>query len=178
MEGVALDLGACHRRVEKPQVECGVVTYQDGAPATVRAQGVTYLAEDSLQRIALRDCRPQRMMRVDARDCQRPGIEPCALEGLHVEGVGGAAHEAPGRVDIDQHRGNLQQRIGRGVEAAALDVDGYRQVAAKASLHELRRCGARCGLRSRAAVHARTIETWGASRQAMCSPARSGTSSS
>ena len=85
------------------------------------------------------------------------------LEGLHVEGMRRAAHQPALRVHVDDHRGDLQQRVGGGDEAAGLDVDDDGQEAAKAAPE---RRGFPLG-----AVH-------GASRQPRVSPARSGTSSS
>ena len=61
VEGVALHLGARHRGVEKAEVEGGVVPDQYRAAALVGAHRVADLAKDPLQRVALRQRRPQRV---------------------------------------------------------------------------------------------------------------------
>ncbi len=86
------------------------------------------------------------------------------------------------RRPFDQHCGDLEQRIRVRVEAARLDVDHDRQEAAEAPRHEGRARGGRgrfvdsAAARSAASINAvaRSLPA----RQPMCSPARSGTSSS
>ena len=68
VEGIALHVRARDGGIEESQVEGRVVADQDGAAALVGAHRVTDLAEDSLQRIPLRQRRTQRVMRVDAGD--------------------------------------------------------------------------------------------------------------
>ena len=175
MKRIALDLRARDCCVQEAQVERGVVADQDRAAAAVGTQRVTDLAEDPLQGIALRQRRTQRVKGIDARDRERGGIEPPAFERLDVEVMSGAAFQAAVAVHVDEHRRDLEQRIGRRVKAAGLHVDGHRQVAAEAPRHERR--GRRRGCRSRAWL-AHWAALGRARRQAMRSPARSGTSSS
>ena len=175
MKGIALDLRARDCGVQEAQVEGGVVADQDRAAAAVGAQRVTDLAEDSLQGIALRQRRTQRVKGIDAGDRERGGIQPPACEGLHVEVMGGAAFQGAVAVHVDEHRRDLEQCIGRGVKAAGLHVDGHRQVAAEAPRHERR---GRRRRRSILAWLAHGAALGRARRQAMRSPARSGTSSS
>ena len=120
---------------------------QDGAAAAVGTHGMADLAKHALQCIALRERRPERMVRVDARDREGGRIDARALEGLHVEGVRRAAPEHAIRAHVDERRGDLQQRIGAGLKAARLDVDRHRQVAAEAPRHERGRGCLRHGLR-------------------------------
>ena len=114
MERIALDAGAGHRRIEKRQIEGGVVTHQHRAPAAMAADGGAHGTEDALQRVALVDRRAQRMPGVDLVDLQRGRIEARVLERPHVIGVRLAAVQPAIRIDLDQHRGDLQQRIGAG----------------------------------------------------------------
>ena len=141
MEGIALHVGAGDRGVEEAQIEGGIVADEDRAPALVGAHRVADLAEDSLQRVAFGQRRAQRMVRIDAGDRQRRRIEARAREGLHVVVVGGTAAQRAVGVHVDEHRRNLQQRVGRGVKAAALHIDHHRQVAAEAPRHERRQPG-------------------------------------
>ncbi len=175
MEWVALDLGAGDRGVEEPEVKGGVVAHEYRAPAAVRAHGVADLAEYALQRIAFRQRRPQRVMRVDARDRQCHRVEAAAFEGLYVEGVGGATAQRAVGVHVDEHGGDLEQGIGRAVEATGLHVDRHGQIAAEAACHQSRgrrgRHGCRFGWLGGAQAAAPAD-----SRQPMRSPARSGTS--
>ena len=103
------------------------------------------------------------------------GSRRAALEGLDVEVVRGAAPQRAVGVHLDEHRGDLEQRIGGGVKAAGLHVDRHRQVAAEAPRHERAAAAGGVGavdrLRSPACLA-------GARRQPIRSPARSGTSSS
>ena len=146
MEGIALDLRACHRGVDEGQIEGRVVPDEDRTAAGVGAYRVAHLAEHPLQRVAFRQRRSQGMPGIDARDRQRCRIEPCALEGLHVEVVGRAAPQRAIAVHVDEHQGDLEQRIRRDVEPARLHIDRHRQVTAKAPRHERRRGGGRhCG---------------------------------
>src|SRR5205823_9130511 len=78
MKRIALDLRARDCGVQEAQVERGVVADQDRAAAAVGAQRVTDLAEDSLQGIALRQRRTQRVKGIDARDRERGGSQPFA----------------------------------------------------------------------------------------------------
>ena len=127
------------------------------APAAVRADRRAHFPEHLLQCLLLGHGEAQRMKRVDAVDFERGRIEPRALEGLHVPGVRRAAPHAAAAIDLDDDRGDLQQRVGAGMEAAGLDVDDDRQVATEAPRGEVR-----------VQRHA--------SRQRSFSPARSGTS--
>ena len=94
MEGIALDAGAFHCGIEESQVEGCVVADENRSPAAVRADGGADLAEQPLQRVTLRNGRPQRMPRIDAVDLERHRIESRALEGLHVKAMRRAAADA------------------------------------------------------------------------------------
>ena len=136
VKGVALHIGARHGGIEKAQIEGGVVTHQDSAPAPVGAHRVTDFAEHSLQRIALGQRRAQRMVRIDAGDRQRRRIQARSREGLYVVAVGFAAAQCAAVVHVDERRGDLQQGIGRGMKATALNIDHHRQIAAETPRHE------------------------------------------
>ena len=151
MKGVALHIGAGDRGIQKAQVESGVVSDQDRAPAVIAAHGMADFAKDPLQGVALGQRRPQRMKGIDARDRQRGWVQAAALEGP-ARGTRCVAprRSVPSPIHVDEHRGDLEQRIGGGVKAAGLDVDRDRQVAAQAALHP--GCGrreGRCCLRLR-----------------------------
>ena len=126
-------------RLRAPLVECEAD--EDGAAALVSAHRMAHLAEDSLQGVAFRQRRAQRVMRVDAGDRQCRRIESAAGEGLHVKMVRRAAPQHPLGVHVDEHDCDFEQRIGGSVEAAALHVDRYRQVTAETPHHESRRRG-------------------------------------
>src|SRR5215472_8849529 len=85
MEGIALDVGARHRGVEEGEVEGGVVADENRAAAAAGAHRVADLAEDPLQRVALRDRRAQRVMRIDAGHRERLRVEARTRKGLHVK---------------------------------------------------------------------------------------------
>ena len=53
MEGIALDAGALHGRVEEPEVERGVVADENRAPAAMRADRRAHFANMRLQRHVL-----------------------------------------------------------------------------------------------------------------------------
>jgi len=92
--------------------------------------------------------------------------------------MGGTAFQQALAVHVDEHRRDLEQRVGRGVKAAGFHVDGHRQVAAEAPRHERRRRGRRCQSFRRCLAHDAAPTPEGARRQAMRSAQRSGTSSS
>ena len=75
VERVALHFRARHRGIEEPEVKGGVVADEDRAPAGVIAHPVTDFSKHALQRVALRQRRPQRVIRVDAGD--RKGQRRC-----------------------------------------------------------------------------------------------------
>ncbi len=76
------------------------------------------------------------MVRVDADDFERSGLEVGTLKRLHVISMRHAAPEHFVRADLDQHRGNFQQRVPGAVESAGFDVDDHRQEAAEARGHQ------------------------------------------
>ena len=57
MEGIALDLRARHRRVQKSEIERGIVADQDRALAAVAAHGFAHFLEDPRQRVFFIDGR-------------------------------------------------------------------------------------------------------------------------
>ena len=132
MEGIALHVGARHGRVEEAQIEGRVVADQDRAAAAVGAHRVADFAEDALQRVALRQRRPQRMVRVDAGDRERQRIQAGALKGLHLIVMRGATLERAVGVHVDECRRDLEQGIGGGMKPAGFHIDRDRQIAAEA----------------------------------------------
>jgi hypothetical protein len=64
---------------------------------------------------------------IDAVDFERGRIEASALEGLHVEGMTGAAANAAVRTYVDDDGGDLQQGIRAGVEATGFHIDDHRK---------------------------------------------------
>ena len=60
------------------------------------------------------------------------GSMPRAVERLHVIAQRGSGSQLAHRRHLDQHRGDLEQRVGLRIEAAGLDVDHDRQEAAEA----------------------------------------------
>ncbi len=112
MERVALDLRARDRRVEEIQVEERVVTHQHRARAFGEAHGVSDLLEDALQGVLLGNRGPQRVMRIDAVDGERSGLEIRPGERRHVIAVRLAARERAVAAHLDEHGRNLQQRVG------------------------------------------------------------------
>ena len=75
MKRVALDLGARHRGVQEPEVERGVVPDQHRAAAVLHAHGAAHLGEDRAERVVLGRGDPQRVVRIDAVDGERGGVE-------------------------------------------------------------------------------------------------------
>jgi hypothetical protein len=159
-------------RVQESQVERRVVAHQHGPAAFLHLHGITHLGEDAPERVLLRDGGPQRVPRVDAVDGERGRLEIRAFERAHVVRVRFAATQAAVRPELDQHRGDFQQRVGGAVEAAGLHVDDHGQEGAEAPMHQRRaRESAVVGRWHEFLHHA-------ASCQAMVSPARIGTSRS
>ncbi len=159
MERVALDLGARDRGVQEIQIEERVVTHQHGARAVGGAHRAAHFAENPLQRILLGDRRPQRMMRIDAGHRERRGFQVRPRKRRDVVAMCFAAGQRAVAAHLDEHGGDLEQRVRLRVEAAGLDVDHHRQKAAKAR-------GERDGRQLHHALAA------GARRQAIRSPPR------
>jgi hypothetical protein len=136
------------------------VAHEDRAAAAVVADGGADFAEDALQGVGFVDGGAQRVKGVDAVHFERDGIHARAFEGLHVEGVALAAADTTVGCDIDDHGGDLQQRVGARVEAAGFNVDDDGQEAAEAP-------GAQAGFSGHQAAFCR--------RQPSLPPARRGT---
>jgi hypothetical protein len=96
-------------------------------------QRMAHLAEYSLQGVALGKRRAQRVEGIDPIDLERGRIEVRTVIGLHVEAVRGAAHETAVGGNLDEYRGNLQERIRAGIKSTRFDVDDYWQKAAKSA---------------------------------------------
>ncbi len=135
VERVALDFGARHRGVQESEVERRIVADEHRAPTIGGAHRGAHFPENPLQRIALRNRRAQRVMRIDPVDRQRGRLDVRARKRLHVKRVALAAAKVAVRVKIDHHGRDLEQRIGRGIESARLDVHDDRQEAAKPAGH-------------------------------------------
>jgi hypothetical protein len=159
VEGIALDLGAADRGVQEIQVERRVVADEDGACAFRIAYGSAHLAEDALQRVVLGDGRTQRMVRIDAGDRERGGLEVRSGKGNDVIAVRLTARQGAVRAHLEEYHRDLEERIGLGVESARLQIHDDGQEAAKTR-------GERDG---RGRSHARSA---GARRHAIVSPAR------
>ena len=163
MKGIALDLGARHGRIQEIQIEKRVVPHQHRARAVCGANGGAYLAEDVLQGVLFGDRRPQRMVRIDAVHRHRCRLHVRSGKGYDVVALSVTARQRAVAAHLDEYRGDVEQRVGLGIEAAALDVHHHRQKAAKP-----RGVGDRGNL-----GHARPLPS---RRQAIASPARYGTS--
>ena len=161
VERAALDASARSRGVDKRKIEPGIVSHQDGALAARTLHPGADFLENALQRFALVNGRAQRVPRIDLVDLERGRFDVGALECLDVITVRGAAHQPARVIKFDHHRGDLQQRVARAVEAAGFHVDHHRQEAAEAARHSAR---------ALFVVHVRTAHE-------RLSPARSGTSS-
>ena len=126
MKRIAFGIGARHRRVKKAQVERGVVPNQNRALAVMRFEGSANFFEDALQSVFFVNRWAQRVIGVDACDGQRGGFDVGTVKGFDMKGVGFAAAKYPVRVNIDEYRCNLQQRIFGGIESASLNVNHHR----------------------------------------------------
>ena len=132
VERIALDLGARDRGVQEIQIEERVVPHQHRARAVRGAHGIAYLAKYSLQRVLLRDRRPQRMMRIDAVHRQRRGLQFGPGKRRDVIAMSLAAPQGPVAAHLDEHRGNFQQGVRLRVEPAGFNIDHHRQKTAEA----------------------------------------------
>ena len=133
MKRVALDAGAFHRRVQELQIEERVVADEDRAVAALLLDLLADLLEQTAQRFGLVDRGAQRVKRIDARDLQRRRVETRSGKRLHEIAVPLGELEVAVRVEANQDRRDLEQRVGRRVEAAGLDVDDHGEKAAKPS---------------------------------------------
>ncbi len=131
VEGVALETGTFHCGIEKAEVEEGIVSHQDGAPAIVLFHGLAHRCEDALQGLPFRQRHAKGVPGIDAVELQRLGIEVGAFEGLHVTAHGVAGVEKPRFVHLDDDGGDLKQRIGGGIEPGCLHVHHHGKEAAK-----------------------------------------------
>jgi len=112
-----------------------VVPDQNSTRTPALAHRASHLAKGALQGVALVDGRTQRVMRVDAVDGQGGRFEVGAFERLYVVADRLAASKVAFCVDVDQHRGKLQQCVSRSIEAPGLHVDDDWQETAKAVCH-------------------------------------------
>ena len=82
--------------------------------------------------------------------CSDAGIEPRAFERLDDVAMLIRRLEIAGCVEAHEHGGDLEQRVGRAIEAAGLDVDDHGQEAAEARRDRRQRrfVDGRCRLRS------------------------------
>ena len=147
VERIALVLGARDRGIDESQIEMRVVADQDRALAVVVAHRVAYVREDVVQRIVFGLGEPKRMMDVDAGHLERLRIDRGAIRRLDMRVDRASGHQAPVVVQIQRDRGDLQQCMATGFEAAGFDIDDDRQEAAEAAGHRnggKRRLGGCC----------------------------------
>ncbi len=88
MERIAFDLVAFHCGVEKPQIEKGVVSHQNGALAATLLDRFADRGENLPQRFSFRQGQTERKMRVDAVkvECFLVDIQP--RKRFHMAGMG------------------------------------------------------------------------------------------
>ena len=132
MKRIALDAGAGTAAFRNARSNAALWPTSTARRHPCSADRGAHGAEYALQGIALIDGRTQRMPRIDLVDLQRCRIEPRIFEWPHVIGMRFAATQSAIGIDLDQHRSDLQQRIGAGLKAARLDIDHHRQEAAEA----------------------------------------------
>jgi len=108
---------------------------QDSLVAGVFLDRFAYRLEDFRQGLVFLDRETKWVMDIDAVHFHRLRIEVGAVKGCDMAGNRLAAVKLTLLVDIDEYRGNLQQRVGDFVETAGLDIYDDRQVAAKALRH-------------------------------------------
>ena len=99
VKGIALHIGACDCCIQEPKVKRRVVTNEDRAATVVSVDRVANLAEHPTERILLRQCRTQRMKRIDASDGQRCGVETRRSFATHaaISGQISASWSSPSR---------------------------------------------------------------------------------
>jgi len=125
-----------HGGVQEAQVEERVVPDQDGPAAVVLLHRPPDLAEDPLQGVPLGDRGPQGMVGVDAVDLERRCLHVRSLERLHVVAVAFAGHHRAVGLHLHEHRRDLEQGVGRGIESPGLHVHHHGQEPAEAPGHE------------------------------------------
>src|SRR5690606_13287702 len=131
MERVALDRVAGHGRVQELQVEEGVVPDENRPVALLLPDLLADLLKQPAQRVRLVERGPQRMVRIDAGDLQRRGLEIRARKRLHEIAPPLGRLEVAVLVHAHDDGRDLEQRVRRGVETAGLDVDDDRQEASE-----------------------------------------------
>src|SRR5690606_39855639 len=72
---------------------------------------------------------------LDAGESQRRRLDVCPVERFHTEEMGLVRIDLAVVIHQDRRGGDLQQRVGGGVESAGLDVHHHRQKAAEALCH-------------------------------------------
>ena len=160
VEGIALERGPLDRGVEERQVERGVVPDQHRPGAPMGPYRPSHRIEHEPQRFAFGLGVAQRVIGDDSVELQRRRLDVGVRERFDVGGMGGFNTPPALVVDPQKHHRDLEQRIGRGIESAGLDIHHRGEIPAKA---------ARDALRLRAHV---------TRRHATRSPARNGTSTS
>ena len=135
MKGIAFEIRALHCGIDETQIERRIVPHEHGARAPVRFHRFAHRVENCLERLALRHRESQRMIRIDTVELERRRLQVGAGKGLHMTGVGLGAMPAALAIDIQQHGGDLQKRVGLRVEATRLDVHDDRKKAAEARCH-------------------------------------------
>ena len=138
MEGIALDLAAIDRGVEKAVVEGGVMAHQDGSGTAVCLDRLAHRTKYLAKRLGLADRHllAQRVIEADAGEIQRCLLHIGTGKGFDVVGEGGVGQQVAFRVHGQGDGGDLQQGVGFRVEAAGLDIHHHRQKTAKTLRHE------------------------------------------
>ena len=108
---------------------------QDRALAARLAHRLAHHVENVVQRLALGQGTAQGVVRVDPGNLQRTRVEVGTGKRLHMGGDQLLAAQEAGLVDAQRYRGDLQQRIVFGIEAAGLHVDHDRQETTEALGH-------------------------------------------
>ena len=115
MKRIALDVGTSDSLVQEAEIERGVVADQDGPRTTRLAHRAPHFTEYALQRLFLTHGDSERVMRVDAVDGQRGGLQVRTFEGFYVlaKGLSAAKRAVVTRLDDDGR--DLGQGVGLAV---------------------------------------------------------------
>jgi DNA mismatch repair protein MutL len=126
--GLAIDKAGEGSGVERAE---GMERIALVAGSTAGLQRGTYRFEHEVQRRLLVPRGAQRMMRIDAVDGQRAGIELAAFVWNHVRAGDFARPHRPGFVHRHRQHGDFQQGMPRRIETAGFDVDDNGKKAAE-----------------------------------------------
>ena len=119
--------------MDELQVEERIVTHEHGPIALLRLDFLAHHVEHPAECLVFVHGQAKRMERVDTGHFQGGRLEARAGERLYVipDGLGGVQFSV--LVEPQQDCGDLEQRVGGGIETSRLHVHGYRQETAKAA---------------------------------------------